>query len=86
MTITNEIHYDLDEENEVYGVRCHRSAGSICGAAEAWLKVGGRYDGSSWIAGTRFETEDRAEAEAKASKLNSNTVSMNVWYSVDQIR
>lgn len=68
-----------------YGVRAHRGAGSVCGAAEAWLKVGGRWEGSTWIEGERFETTDRAEAEAKAKKLNDDTVSMNVWYTVAEI-
>lgn len=62
---------DLSSEGKKqYGVWAVRSSGSICGAAQAWLKEDGRP--------LRFDTY--AEADAAAEQYQKNCYSVNVNY------
>lgn len=53
-----------------YGIWARRSAASVCGAAEAWLKREGEP--------VTFDTYEEAAAEAE--RLRKNCVSLNVSY------
>lgn len=61
-----------------YGVKCYRSAHSVFGAAEAWLKSKDSPDGLD-----RYATLE--EAQARASELNCSTCSVNVGYQAAKI-
>lgn len=58
----------------LYAIRASRSAGSIFGAAESWVKVDGQVQ--------TFRTMKKAEAEAK--RLNDNLTTRNVSYRADE--
>lgn len=53
-----------------YGIWARRSAASVCGSAEAWLKRGGEP--------VTFDTYEEAAQEAE--RLRKNCASLNVSY------
>lgn len=57
------------------GIKCVRSAASVVGAGEAWLKRNGAL--------VQYESPEEAQAEVR--RLNERMSSPNVWYMVEKI-
>ena len=58
-----------------YGIWAMRSAASVCGASQAWLKSDGEP--------ITFDTYE--EAAAKAKEMNDNAYSANVSYRAEEM-
>ena len=56
----------------MYGIWCTRSRASVLGAAESWVKQGGK----------RLEFEDKAEAEIVSQRYNGAILTQHVHYQV----